>query len=152
MTRKSRLIWLFALASVFAFSFVLAEEMDPYGKPKDFDGPGYKVWKAGDGWHLRMKTEKKKRIFSGVIRCMGNGRIIHAWYVDAGGKRDHGSWNEREIRFTNTVAGDHDGIEFETDCGRLEFDLLMDGNRSLKHVYVGANGLHPYEIPFRIRN
>lgn len=152
---SSKLKWrMFFLAIVvlLAATFVLAGSLDPFGKPPAFKGNGYKVWKTGGEWHLRMVSEEKKHVFSGNVRCNGNGRITHAWSVKTETKSDYGEWNDREIRFNFTAKEGSDGLDFTASCNKLEFDLMMDGIRKENRVYVGGSGANPASIPFRLDN
>jgi len=145
-------ILVLAVSVLIGATFVIADSLDPHGKPDPLKGSGYRVWKAEGDWHILMSSGENKRVFKGYIRCLGNGRITGAWSVKADKRGDHGNWNEREVRFSMTVKEDKDGVDFSADCRKLEFDLLMDDERKPNRVFVGSGGAHPYEMPFRIDN
>jgi len=136
----------------FGSAFVMADMIDPYGKPPKHK-LGYRIWKSGDGeWHIRMSAKDKKRRFKGSITCVGEGRIKKAWAVAMENRKDHGGWNERQIQFNFTAKKGQDGIDWITNCHKLQFYMTINGKEVPNRVWVGKKGKNPYSIPFKLPN
>lgn len=144
-------IKMLVLVTFLLSSAVMVWAINPHGKPQSKD-LGYRVWKDGGTWNLRMEAKEEKRHFDGTISCKGNGRITDAWALDMEKRKDQGGWNEREIQFEFKSQEGKDGISWTGTCDSFEFDLKIDGGRKANRVWIGGDSKNPDDIPFKLNN
>lgn len=116
------------------------------GEPK-----AYWIWQERDGFHVRVTTNRQRHVFSGWIE--GDGGIDVRRGVDLE-RRDFVVRDGKRIYFHLVVEGAEDGFDFTASAsGVVTFFLMVDGDVDgvLTRVFVGREGVHPRDNPFRVR-
>jgi hypothetical protein len=103
---------------------------------------GYRVWHDGRAWHLRTAGGTTGRRFVGHIRTAEPLRGMRAVHVETS---DAVTRKGRRITVNfHTQGRDRDGIDFDVRCGRIEFDLGVEGTAlPARLIHVGAAGRAP---------
>ncbi|HEY4263134.1 MAG TPA: hypothetical protein VGM98_23430 [Schlesneria sp.] len=144
-------------------------EISPKGHPpslqKPADNPQIFLWQEGDDtWRVRVRTQKKKRDFTGTIKVHG-GKLVNIFDfsgLEAGkqkkgkGSEDFGKWNaERDqIDFKFQTHGGEDGFAFKVDAKveSVMFDLKTDNAYHADQIHIGLKEKHPPRVPFTLSN
>jgi hypothetical protein len=139
-------------------------DVDPQGEPRGYDGlpdgPTYFLWRDGDVWHLRTKTRKLARQFSGTVKVRGGTLKLqdHAG-LERNRKRrrvvDIGRVNDlnNKIDFKFRTMGREDGFDFKVSktATAVEFDLKLDGYEHRGNIRIGRAGQSPGQAIFSLR-
>jgi alkaline phosphatase D len=66
-------------------------------------------------------------------------------------QNDSISWNESTVTFSDMITVPAStGINFQDNTNSMLFDLYLDGSRQPDKVFIGAEKIHPGEIPFSL--
>jgi len=127
--------------------------LSPDGKPEGMDTGStyrYMVWRDGDQWHVRWTTAGAVHRFIGKIHSEKGvfsdakpSAIEKGDWIKIGPKGHNIAWDTK-------AAGGADGVDFKLSAKGATFDLLIDGKRHPKRVFVGKAGENPLRIPFTI--
>jgi len=142
-------------------------EISPKGHPpslkKPADNPAVFLWQEGeDTWRVRVRTQKKKREFTGTIKVRGGKfvKIFDFSGLEAGSKKkgksseDFGKWNAEHdtIDFKFQTHGGEDGFAFKVDpkVESIKFDLKTDDAYHADQIHIGLKEAHPPRVPFTL--
>lgn len=135
------------------------ETVDAYGRPEGSivdQTARYYVWYDGAEWHLRT-TAKGTRNFNGTIRVT-DAKIKSCLPIglknDRQKKATMDAWrlsdDRSEVKFLFRTSTLSDGLDIVVDGdGQIEFELLIDTQKNPRTVFLGKEGEHPSQNPFR---
>ena len=156
---------------VFQAALVVAADLDPIGRPKQFEkgkSTSFAVWEEDGVWQLRTsvkdpaKAKKMERVqFSGRVKVNGD-KIVSGEYQGLEkkpkGKEKDADWLEMhpdgkgfDFQFSTTNTNT-DGLNFKVGpkAESVTFKLLVAGDDDPKRVLVGKKGVHPEKGEFTL--
>jgi hypothetical protein len=136
-----------------------AEGIDPEGRPKNYelaDQARFYLWRDDDGWHLRtVGPAKQAHGFRGTVRLHGT-KFLKLTPVGLDKRNDSADVNAAgtELTFKFTTSNKFDGVDInlaKADAAHIEFDLLLNGGKSPKRVFIGTAAANPTKHQFALK-
>ena len=123
------------------------------GQPASFEAgaaEGVYLWHTDSGWRLRVTHPgTAKAVFRGTVRSAST---IHAVARRTESRDAVVTRGRHRAAFRFANYGRIDGMDFRLGCGPgFAVNVTVNG-RTLPadHVFIGADGHHPAQVPFRI--
>jgi len=124
------------------------------GQPANFHAGsegGVYIWHTSDGWRLRVTHPGHDRVeFKGTITTGGRIHQVER-RTESNDVAVNKSRHKVAYRFAN--YGYVDGLDFHMSCTRgFAVNATVNGQRlPADHVFIGADGHHPSQVPFTVR-
>ena len=153
---------------LFQAALVVAADLDPVGRPKQFEKGkqnAFAVWEEDGVWNLRTSAKagekgKMKRVeFTGRVKVNGDKLIAgdlqglekKAKGKDADWLEVHPDGKGFDFQFA-TFSTNTDGVTFKVGpkAESVTFKLLTAGDNDPKRILVGKKGEHPDKAEFTI--
>jgi hypothetical protein len=134
------------------------QHLDPDGEPAAFArqaGPLYAVWRDRDGWHLRLRSDRRSHHFKGRVRIEGG--LFDKLSSYRGEKfAPAAHWklqkNKQELTFDFRSGERLDGIRFRVspNAQQVVFALFIDQSDQPGVVNVGKRSQFPEVLPMAL--
>lgn len=114
--------------------------------PEDLAAEGYRIWQDGQGWHLRARSDLRRR-FQGEVDA-GWGQVTDFRPVGDVGEKVRAS--PRTIAFDFFAdAGGERGFDWRATNGCNRFEVYIDGDARPLRVEL-PEGESPARVPFAL--
>lgn len=126
---------------------------DAEGQPAGFQAgaaAGVYLWHTDGGWRLRVTHPgTDKVVFRGTITSTAR---IHGVERRTESRDAVIAPGPHRVGFRFTNYGRIDGLDFRMGCGAgFGVDVSVNGRRiPADHVFIGADGHHPAQVPLRV--
>lgn len=134
------------------------EGVNVEGRPNNYElaeQARFYVWHDGDGWHVRtVGPPKIANGFRGTIRLHGT-KFLKITPVGLDKRNDEASLSpgKDEFTFKFVTSNKFDGVDFNLDKvegASIEFEVLLNGGKAPKRVFIGGKAANPKTNHFAI--